>query len=257
MTARRITAVTVSYNTLDLTALLLWSLHRVLAEPRGEVVVVDNGSDDGSRELLDGLAAAGRITLLAKDNNRHHGPALNDAFAFLAERPEPRTDCVWVLDSDVVVSRPDTLQRIRIATDTAAAIVGERQYDRWHDTDRFDLCSLVLDPVRTVWDEAVGPFDDGGDPAWPVLERAQRAGLPMHEVPFTKDGYVIHRGRGTLAAVVDRQERDHPLFAWAEDHHEPHFGGIDGAAERHAELVAAFLRDVPTLTAEVLAAALS
>jgi glycosyltransferase involved in cell wall biosynthesis len=255
--ARRITAVTVSYNTVELTALLLWSLHRVLSEPPDEVVVVDNGSDDGSRQLLEGLAAAGRITLLANATNRHHGPALNDAFAFLAARPEPRPDRVWILDSDVVDRRPDTLQHIRIATDTEAAIVGERQHDRWHGTDRFDRCSLVLDPVRTVWNDDVGPFDDGGDPLWPILGRAQRAGLPTEELPFTKDGYVIHRGRGTLAAVLHRQESDHPLFAWAADHHEPHYGGIEGAAERHAELVAAFRGDVPTLTAEALAAALS
>jgi hypothetical protein len=48
----RVVGVTVSYNTKELTALLLWSLYRVLEWWSLDVVVVDNGSSDGSSELL-------------------------------------------------------------------------------------------------------------------------------------------------------------------------------------------------------------
>jgi dolichyl-phosphate beta-glucosyltransferase len=48
----RVAVVTVSYNTCELTALLLWSLRRVLEWEPLEIVVVDNGSKDGSAELL-------------------------------------------------------------------------------------------------------------------------------------------------------------------------------------------------------------
>jgi hypothetical protein len=52
VTAGRAAVITVSYNTRELTALLLWSLRRVLDWEPLEVVVVDNGSKDGSAELL-------------------------------------------------------------------------------------------------------------------------------------------------------------------------------------------------------------
>ena len=51
-TPGRVAVVTVSYNTRELTALLLWSLRRILAWESLEIVVVDNGSKDGSAELL-------------------------------------------------------------------------------------------------------------------------------------------------------------------------------------------------------------
>lgn len=71
---------------------------------------------------------------------------------------------------------------------------------------------------------------------------------------FTADGYVIHRGRGSLAAVTATEERTNPLYAWARDHHEPHFGNVPGASERYRDLVAAFRREVGTVTGNSLVA---
>ena len=48
----RVAVITVSFNTRELTALLLWSLRRVLEWESLEAIVVDNGSKDGSAELL-------------------------------------------------------------------------------------------------------------------------------------------------------------------------------------------------------------
>jgi len=52
-----VAALTVSYNTRELTAFLLWSLRTIVSWPELEIVVVDNGSRDGSAQLL---AEAGR-----------------------------------------------------------------------------------------------------------------------------------------------------------------------------------------------------
>jgi GT2 family glycosyltransferase len=52
-----VAALTVSYNTRELTAFLLWSLRTIVSWPELEIVVVDNGSGDGSAQLL---AEAGR-----------------------------------------------------------------------------------------------------------------------------------------------------------------------------------------------------
>ncbi len=71
----RVAVVSVSCNTRELTGFLLWSLRRIVHWPGLEIVIVDNGSRDGSAELLAGAARAGVCALLANDVNRqHHDP---------------------------------------------------------------------------------------------------------------------------------------------------------------------------------------
>jgi glycosyltransferase involved in cell wall biosynthesis len=136
--AGRVAVVTVSYNTRELTALLLWSLRRILRWEALEIVVVDNGSADGSAQLLATIAAAGGCRLIANAGNAMHGPALNQAMSFLASRGSELPRWVWVLDSDVVVSRPDALEEaVRRAEETGAAITGESWWDSWDKTYSF------------------------------------------------------------------------------------------------------------------------
>jgi GT2 family glycosyltransferase len=132
----RVAIVTVSYNTVELTAFLLWSLHRVLDWPLSEIVVVDNGSVDGSRDLLADADHAGLCILLANDRNVGHGLALNQAIDFLSSRA-PLPDRVWILDSDCVVARPSVLADLTASPEAwRAAIVGEPNWDPWHGQDR-------------------------------------------------------------------------------------------------------------------------
>ena len=63
----KVAVVTVSYNTRERTALLLWSLRTIVNWPDLEIVVVDNGSADGSAELLAEAAQSGICVLLAND----------------------------------------------------------------------------------------------------------------------------------------------------------------------------------------------
>ena len=76
--------------------------------------------------------------------------------------------------------------------------------------------------------------------------------VPTSAFPFTRDGYVIHLGRGTLAGLLARDETSHPLFDWARDHHEPHFQSVEGAGARYSDIVAEFEREVGDLTAASL-----
>jgi hypothetical protein len=116
------------------------------------------------------------------------------------------------------------------------------------------LYSLLLDPAQ-VWRPGIGPFTDGGDPSFDLLSSAARSGLRLAAFPFTAGGHVIHRGRGSLAAVFEAGDRSHPLYDWATGHHDPHFGGIPGADQRYQALLRAFRTETGTLTGTSLAAA--
>ena len=233
------TVVSVSYNTRELTALLLWSLHRILDEPEVSILVVDNGSIDGSAELLHHAAQAGVCQLIVNESNLGHGPALE-----LAMRTElaAKAERVWILDSDCVVSRPDA-QRAPLATHPGAAIIGESHWDRWRQRMRPALYSLIVDPSALDRPDVAG-FVDGGDPVWELLTSAERAGLSIADFPFAADGHVIHVGRASLAAVAAAKNPSHPLYQWACEHNQPHFGEIEGASDRHAQIFARFHDEV-------------
>jgi glycosyltransferase involved in cell wall biosynthesis len=240
--------VTVSYNTLELTALLLWSLHRVLDWPVGEILVIDNGSTDGSRELLAEAAQAGLCTLISNDRNSGHGPGLNEAMDRLRQRTH-LPDRVWILDSDCVIARGDVLSAVFASPTTdGATIIGEAHWDPWHERHRFELYSLLIDATWLLHANDV-PFTDDGDPAITLLDAAEAAGVAMAEFPFTAEHFLIHRGRGSLAAVANADDQQHPLYRWAVDHHEPHFGGVEGARDRYAVLARQFRADVGPLEA--------
>jgi hypothetical protein len=176
-----------------------------------------------------------------------HGPALTQAMSFLASRGSRLPRWIWVLDSDIVISRPDALKKAaERAEETDAAIVGESWWDPWHKTYRFLAYSLLIDPVR-VWRDGIVPFVDGGDPAFDLLQSARARGETLSELPFVTDRYAIHRGRSSLSAMWESGDTAHPSCEWARDHHEPHFGLVEGAAATHDELVRAFRAEVGPL----------
>ena len=76
-----VVVVTVNYNTKRLVSMLLWSLYRFLGSELRSVVVVDNGSSDGSIEILQACARFGLCELIPNDTNRYHGPAISQALS--------------------------------------------------------------------------------------------------------------------------------------------------------------------------------
>ena len=232
------TVVSVSFNTKKLTSLLLWSLHRILEPMDLSIVMVDNGSTDGTVDLLRRAEEAGLCHVLPNPVNLGHGPALN-----LAVGQVPVTaDWVWVLDSDCVVTRPDALTA-PITLHPDAAIIGEAQWDPWRARFRPELFSLLMSREAHSH-EAVAPFTDDGDPAWDMLASPEIKGLRIESFPFTTNGYLVHLGRASLAAVIEIDDRSNPLYDWATAHHEPHFGAVEGARVRHASIVQQFEREV-------------
>ncbi len=250
-----VVVVSANYNTKALIAQLLWSLHRFLGPELAGVVIVDNGSTDGSAAMLRAVADGGLCHLIANQQNRHHGPALTQGLSYLAEQGQAAPNgrpWVWLLDSDCMIARASAATAvIAAATSANAALVGEAYWNRWNQMAQFAGYSLLLDPAQ-VWRPEIGTIPDGGDPIGEFEQACRAQGLSTHSFPFAKDGYLVHLGRSTLAGVYARAETGHPLYEWATSHHKPHFQEVPTAKARHVALVEEFNRAVPTVEANVL-----
>jgi hypothetical protein len=248
-------AVTVNYNTKRLVSILLWSLYRFLGFELRSVVVVDNGSSDGSMEILQACARAGLCELIPNGTNRYHGPAISQALSHCASRftgAHGDRPWLWLLDSDCVVARPDAATEAMSAARAAgAALLGEAAWNRWHRDVRLCGYSLLIDPAR-AWQPEIGPFVEGGDPVGGFEQSCRRVQVPIATFPFTAKGFIVHLGRGTLAGVYERREVANVFFGWAKDHHEPHFQQVSEARARYTALLEEFDEAVRDLGPEHL-----
>jgi glycosyltransferase involved in cell wall biosynthesis len=254
--------VVANFNTRRLTGQLVFSLYRLLGGDQfSELVVVDNASTDGSRELLAALHRAGLIHLIRNRTQRYHGPALTHGVSWLARCERP-VDHVWVLDSDIVVLRGDTVRdALAAARRHDAALVGPKLGDDAYNgllrnnPEMLNPCSLLFDPSR-VWREPIPPFLEGGAPATALQIAADACGLRMLDFPFVEDGYVLHLGRGTLREIARSGDTANRYYEWALGHQEPHFGGQKGAADLYRDFVDRFESEVGELTPENLVEAI-
>lgn len=95
MTGPEVAVVIVNYRTKDLTA---GAVSSVLTEPEvREVVVVDNGSGDGSADHLRGAFAGAPVRVVESGANRGFGPAVNLGAAGC------RAPLLFILNSDATV----------------------------------------------------------------------------------------------------------------------------------------------------------
>jgi glycosyltransferase involved in cell wall biosynthesis len=254
--------VVASFNTRRLIAQLVFSLYRLLgADQFSELVVVDNGSTDGSRELLEELQQAGLVHVIRNRTQRYHGPALTAGISWLA-RARPEVDYVWVLDSDVIVLRPDAVRdALATARQVDAAAVGQRlgdpAYNRLlgHNAEMLDPCSLLFDP-RRIWRDPIPPFLEDGAPATALQVAADTEGLRLVDFPFVEGEYLIHLGRGTLQQIARSGDATNRYYEWALDHSEPHFGGHERGPDLYRGFCELFEADVGDLTPDNLVQAI-
>jgi glycosyltransferase involved in cell wall biosynthesis len=260
---RSVAIVVANFNTRHLIAQLVFSLYCLLGRDQfSELVVVDNGSTDGSRELLAALHRRRLIRLIQNRTQRYHGPALTQGVSWLARGQRSgacaRVDYVWVLDSDTLVLRSDTVREaLAAARRLDAAAIGQRlgdsEYDRLlrNNREMLDLCSMIIDPTR-VWRRPIPPFLEDGAPATALQVAADARGLRLAAFPFVEQGYVLHLGRGTLREVARREDAANRYYAWARDHHEPHFSGHERGADLYRAFCDRFEAEVGELTSESL-----
>ncbi len=264
---QRVGIVVANFNTRRLIAQLVFSLYRLLGRSEfAQLMVVDNASTDGSRELLNALRDAGLIHLIRNRSQRYHGPALTQGISWLARRQRnvgelDRLDYVWVLDSDVIVLRPDAVRdALEVFKHSGAAAVGQKMgdpaYNRLlrHNQEMLDPCSLMLDPAR-IWRQPIPPFLEDGAPATALQVGADERGLRLVGFPFIEDGYLIHLGRGTLREVADAGDTSNRYYDWAVDHREYHFAGQADGTQLLRAISDLFDAEVGGLSPEHLVAA--
>jgi glycosyltransferase involved in cell wall biosynthesis len=250
----RVAVVTVNSNTREFLARLLFSLYRTL--PKGSVqtiVVVDNGSTDGSVGLLRELAAGGLIHLIENAQQRYHGPALNQAFSYLAqarrERSPAEADYVWILDSDVIVLRSDALARPLVRLHGAhAALLGQFEHVTLAQ-GYAELWSLLVDPAR-VWRLTLPPFYDEGAPARRLQTALRILDVPILSFPYCRDEYILHAGGAALLGIASGRLASNRYYAWAEAWQELLLQGFHDGRKKvlHRRFDTAFRREVPDLT---------
>jgi GT2 family glycosyltransferase len=143
--------VVLNWNGIDCTMGCIDSLERQ-AYANFSIIVVDNGSTDGSRQALEALGA--RITLLALDENRGYTGGNNIA---LREAFGKGADYVWLFNSDAT-AEPDTLAKLVEACEAdptiglASPVVFETPDHRGIQTGCgiFDLASSTFDPAHEL-----------------------------------------------------------------------------------------------------------
>jgi hypothetical protein len=259
----RVGVVAVNWNTRELLARMLFGVLQVVERDTiAEVVVIDNASEDGSRELGQRLADERTIRFIGNDTQRYHGPGLTQGvnlLADLARRTDP-VDLVWAIDSDVFVLRPDVV-RVAAAAMSASGAVFAADPDDYAPgpprvtTERLSMCSTLFDPAA-VWHSPHRPFLDDGDPSRQMQADLARAGHRRLEFPFCSDAYLLHLGRSTLAQVAGRNSTDNQYHTWAQQRHQPHFGLRPDGADLADRFEARFRAAVPDDSIDSLVRAL-
>jgi glycosyltransferase involved in cell wall biosynthesis len=254
--------VVANFNTRRLIAQLVFSLYRLLGSDQFcKLVIVDNGSSDGSRELLGALHRARLVHLIRNRTQRYHGPALTQGVSWLA-RAGGDVDYVWVVDSDVIVLRSDTVRDALAAMRAfdAAAVgqkLGDPGYNRLlrRNSEMLDPCSLMFDPHR-IWRSPIPPFLEDGAPASALVLAADAEGLRLVDFPFVEAEYLLHLGRGTLAEIACSGDAANRYYEWALGHNEPHFGGHERGADLYGAFCDVFEAEVGELTPKNLVQAI-
>jgi GT2 family glycosyltransferase len=216
--------VVVSHGSEALTRLCIESVLADADAPPVELIVVDNGSQDGSRAYLQTIARRfPRVVLILNDDNRGFAAACNQGLA------RARGELLVLLNNDVIMP-PGWLERLaahaaepqigligavtnRIGNE-AEVPVGYETYGgfiaeaaeraRTHSGRRFDIAmpAMFCLALRRDAYERLGPLDEQFGPGTleddDYAERARRAGLRL---VCAEDVLVHHFSEGSLGRL--------------------------------------------------------
>lgn len=189
-----VSAAVVNFQTPDLLEVAVRSFHR--AYPDVRLLVIDNGSEDGSRGVIEGLRhnLGEAVEPLFLTQNVYHGPAMHRALQTL------QTPYVYLFDSDTETKRAGFLEGMRAALGTSERHYGAGRVTRANRRGFVDargtpvLASAYMLLRRDVY-HRLPPFVHHGLPALRNFQAAAQQGYTL--APFPIGDYVEHLGRGT------------------------------------------------------------
>ena len=250
----RASIVVVTKDNRDLNRLCLESLRARTEWPNFEVLVVDNGSTDGTVALLRELASGWPwLRVIENAENRGFAAAVNQGFAAAS----PEAAYLVTLNNDTVVTRGWlTALLAHLRADSKLGLVGpvtnaianEAQVDigyrgladlpakaaewvRAHDGETFAIPMLAFFCAATrrqTW-EAVGPLDERfGAGMFEDDDWCRRARAQGWEIRCARDAYVHHWQKATLRKLGERAYR--ALYEENRRKYEEKWGGDSGAA---------------------------
>ncbi|HSM50578.1 MAG TPA: glycosyltransferase, partial [Thermoanaerobaculia bacterium] len=227
----RASVVVVTHDNRELNRACLESLFARTEWPHLEVIAVDNGSADGTVELLADLAAQHpALTVLRNAENRGFAAAVNQGLAAATG------ELLGLLNNDTVVSRGWlTALAGHLRRDPSLGLVGAstneianeakvpvgyasldgmpewaRSFVRAHDGERDPIPMLAMFCVamRRADQERVGPLDEGFEVGMfeddDYGRRIEELGLRL---AVARDAFVHHEGRASFARLETERYR--------------------------------------------------
>jgi glycosyltransferase involved in cell wall biosynthesis len=194
--SKKIRTVVINFQTPDLLKTAIESFRKFY--PTIMVTIIDNGSQDTSREEIEKLCSAepAYTETLMLGSNAYHGPAMNQAMN------STREEYVFFLDSDTETKQGGFLEAMQ-----AELEMEERAYGIGLPitvNKRGFLAKsgvTVIAPaymmVRRRLYSKFPPFEHHGLPVLKNFLNAQKMGYTLKPFPIEK--YIDHRWRGTAA----------------------------------------------------------
>ena len=190
-----VSAAVINFQTPDLLRVAVRSFYE--AYPDVRLLIVDNGSEDESRDVIEGLCqeAGDVLEALYLPENIYHGPAMHRALQTLT------TPYAYLFDSDTKTKRGGFLEAMCGALEEPERRYGAGQVVEANKRGFADakggipvLVSAHMLLRRDVY-HRLPPFVHHGLPALRNFRAATEEGYTL--VPFPIGEYVEHFGRGT------------------------------------------------------------
>ena len=241
---RHISIIVVNYNTLYMIAHLLYSIYEKIEYEQGNIriIVVDNGSFDGSWDFLKLLERNALKNLVRLRRHRGHGPALRIGIRAIEKFEkdvslENKTGTMLTMDSDVIVLKRDLITDsiTCLYSKENAAMLGQLQFDNLADRGGYAHPSCLM-IKKEIYDlPHVKSFVLSGAPATKLHISLRRKGYRILNFPYRERGYILHLGRGTINMVRAYGLVENPSYECGGKGHHYH-GTVDGEPVHRREV---------------------